>query len=339
MYRLNRSRKYRMIYVDDNGVDVGPIKDGHIPTQIIVGTMTGLKQHTLFTEDDGEKFLDVKMALHPYLDITPMPSLSQLSLSLKKEDGSYEPDVDDDRLVPPFDEGVVFLELVIKKLRMTAEQQALIDEEFQFRVDDKIVSLRVETSQVNTPDKMKALLFHLEENPVVTMLSMDDMNMNQIKSIMMTVLTNNIPINALSFRYRQNTLSDNQMLEVFDMVGQINTLTHFNVSTDMLWVEGRLIGQGRISYRMNDLSEFLEKTSLYYLSMYGCNIVLDGDVTRLSNLLINHPTLYKLDLSGKTRENVTDFMESFQYIIPASEMRSGRSRDNLNEIDLKFTRS
>ena len=156
----------------------------------------------------------------------------------------------------------------------------------------------------------------------------------------MTVLTNNIPINALSFRYRQNTLSDNQMLEVFDMVGQINTLTHFNVSTDMLWVEGRLIGQGRISYRMNDLSEFLEKTSLYYLSMYGCNIVLDGDVTRLSNLLINHPTLYNLTLSGKSRENVTDFMESFQYIIPASEMRSGRSRyDNLNEIALTFTRS
>ena len=166
---------------------------------------------------------------------------------------------------------------------------------------------------------------------------MDDMNMNQITSIMGSVLSNNIPIGALSIRYRQNNMSDNQMLEVFDMVRQISTLTMLHVSTDMLWVEGRLIGQGRISYRMNDLADLLENTSLRYLTMNRCNIVLDGDVTRLSHVLINHPTLYNLTLSGKSRENLTDFMESFQYIIPASEMRSGRSRDNLNEIDLKFT--
>jgi hypothetical protein len=284
--------------------------------------MTGKDQHILFTERNGETFLDVKRALLPHLNFSPKPDLRQLVLSLKNGDGSYDPDVDDDRVIP----GDVELELIIKTLPMNAEQQSLIDkwtrtnQEMQrsMNMGDTKYYVRVFNTDVNTPDKMEAFLFHIKNNQITT-LDMMFMDIHQIMLIMRSVVSEDIPIESLIFQGDDTSeaLSPDEIRDVFEMVGQMNTLRSLKISNDC-----------NLTYRMNDLADLLEQTYLTHVEITRCNIILDGD-SRLSHVLMNHPTLSVLSLSGQSGENITDFIESFQHIIP---MRSNR-----NTIKLYWT--
>jgi hypothetical protein len=319
----------------------------HKPTEIIVDTMTG-ETHILFTQYDGEKFSDIKTALLPY--VVGGPSLHRLSLSLKREDGSFDIDVDDGRLIPvPLNDGVVNLKLLIKDITMNAEQQALIDK-WTRDTGKQLYGgdyLTIEADDVNTPDKMEALLFYLENNTLEELTVTDVVNIHQIISI---ILNNNIPIEDLAFKGKYHPgdgLSPDEMREVFEMVGQINTLRVFSISCDSIGYDdfdGVNRDRSRVSYRLNDLADLLEHpTSLTRINIRGCNIILDeNDVGRLAYVLQINQQLDELQLvrnkySLNTVENTRDFIESFQHIIPPK-----RDGDNVNdnyEIDLVWTKS
>ena len=323
-------RNYRLRHelTPPNELIVDPL---YVATRIVVRMMNGV-EHILFTERDGETFFHVKEALQPY--VVERPALHRLSLSLRREDGSLDMDVEDGRVIPiPLNNGDVNLELIVRDLTMNAAQQALI-EEWTRHTDRLTIMMRMDHTNrnyvrvlytdVNTPDKMEAFLFYLENNPL-EILKMMYMDINQIIPIMRAILDNNIPIEELTFRGDDtgDDISPDEMRAVFDMIRQINTLHVLNISND-----------GNLTYRMNDLADLLEQTSLHRVFIQRCNIILDGDFTdsRLSNVLIRHPTLYVVSLRGRTDENTTDFMESFQHIVPE------RHRYILpNGIDLHWT--
>ena len=342
-----RSYSYRVRHertpIDD------PTHRRHKPTRIFVWTMPG-EEHILFTERDGdETFLDVKRALLPHLNFSPTPSLHRLSLSLWKDDGKLDMDVDDDRVVP-LNNGDVKLEVVLKDLTMNAEQQALIDQWTRDRDTGKQLYgedyLTIDVDDVNTPNKMEAFVFYLEDNPLKKLNVPDVVNIHQIISIMSIILNNNIPIEDLAFKGKYHPgdgLSPDEMREVFEMVGQINTLRVFSISCDSFYY---YVGEdrSRFSYRMNDLADLLENTtSLSRINIRGCNIILDGDnVGRLAHVLQINQQLDGLQLvrnkcNLNTVENTRDFIESFKHIIPPT-----RDRENVNdnyEIDLVWTQS
>jgi hypothetical protein len=287
-------RSYRMRHERNPADD---LIDDHQPTRIIVGTMTGI-QHTLFTEHDGETFLDVKNALLPYVDIP----LHRLSLSLRMEDGSFDIDVDDSRLVKTLDNRDVNLELVIRDLTMNADQQVLIDKWTRDALNRRQVL--VYDRDVNRPYKMEAFLFYLNNNHV-TILRIMFTDIHHIMIIMRFIVSNNIPIKNLEFQGDPEDMDPDEMTQVFEMIRQINTL--------------RVLRILNVKYRMNDLTDLLDQTSLHRVYFDECIIILDEDVTRLSHVLMTHPTLWLVQLSGRSQsdENVVkDFMESFDHIIP-----------------------
>ena len=312
-------RSYRMRYhtAPPNPLIVDPT---HQPTRIIVNTMTG-KEHILFTERDGENFLDVKRALLPYVEETP--ALKRLSLSLKREDGSFDIDVDNARLVPSLN-GDVTLELLIKDLTMNAEQQALIDR--WSRLSERIRILRMDdknyvdvcNTDVDTPDKMEAFLFYLENNSAVEIdLRMMRMNIHLIIPIMMTIISKNIPVGNLMIHYTTGMSAD-ETREFFEKIGQINTIHDFKMYTL----------EGNMTYRMNDLANLIiQSTSLRRVEISGCNIILERN-TRLSHVLT---TLDSLHISGRYQGKLRHFTKSFQDIIrgPGISMTT-----NANEISL-----
>jgi hypothetical protein len=150
---------------------------------------------------------------------------------------------------------------------------------------------------------MEAFLFYLQNNTPEN-LELYDMNSHQIIHITRAISSNNIPIQELSI-FDPLGIDPDEMREVFEMIGQINTLRVLEISHD------------NITYRMNDLADLLERTSLDNVVIHRCNIILDGDVTRLSRVLIHHPTLSIVGLYGRSHENTTDFIDSFpeQYIL------------------------
>jgi hypothetical protein len=306
----------------------------HRPTRIIVGTMTGI-QHTLFTEHDGETFLDVKNALLPYVDITPKPKplLSQLSLSLKKADGSFDMDVEDDRVVP-LNDSDVNLELLVKEvtINLNSEQRELIDKWARIQElhgESQGYVLNILDYDVNTPAKMEAFLFHLEDNPLKKLV-VGCLNIMQIRAIMMTLIRNNIPIESLLIAndiiYGEADLdiriglSSDEMREVFDMIRQLTTLRSISIQCNRKYYDrpedGRII-----SYRMNDLAKLLEQnTSLSLVSISGCHVIFDEDITRLSYTLIGPDVLERLQIldnkSQTTQENLEAFGASLRRVIP-----------------------
>ena len=303
MYRNYRLRHERA----PNELIVDPL---YVPTRIVVRMMNG-EEHILFTEEDGETFFHVKEALHPY--VVGGPALHRLSLSLKRDDGTYEPDVENGRVIPTLDNRDVNLELLIKDLTMNAEQQALIYKWTRSDGDWSEKTVQVYNTDFNTPDKVEAFLFYLENNEVTT-LKMMLMDIHQIMIIMRAILSQNIPIERLYISYEgpYNSLSpdkrSDEMRDVFEMIRQINTLHVLQISNDR-----------NLIYRMNDLADLLDQTSLRRVFIYNGNIILDGeDVTRLSHVLMRHPTLGLLQLGGLSRSDknvVKDFMESFEHII------------------------
>ena len=300
-------RNYRLRHelTPPNELIVDPL---YVATRIVVRMMNGV-EHILFTERDGETFFHVKETLRPY--VGGGPALHRLSLSLRRDDGTYEPDVENGRLVP--NNGDVNLELIIKDITMNAAQQALIDQWTRDALNRDQV--QVYDTDVNTLDKMEAFLFYLKNNPV-TILRMMFMNIHQIIPIMRDILTHNIPIKNLYISHNYNGLGPDEMRDIFEMIRQINTLDVLQISND-----------GNLNFRMNDLADLLDQTSLrrVFININDGNIILDGeDVTRLSYVLMRHPTLGLLHLNGRSRsdENVVkDFMESFEHIIPNKSHR------------------
>ena len=323
---MYRNYRVRHELTPPNELIVDPL---YVATRIVVRMMNGV-EHILFTERDGETFFHVKEALQPY--VVERPALHRLSLSLRREDGSLDMDVEDGRVIPiPLNNGDVNLELIVRDLTMNAAQQALI-EEWTRHTDRLTIMMRMDHTNrnyvrvlytdVNTPDKMEAFLFYIENNPSVEVLQMMGMDIHQIMPIMMTIISKNIPVGNLVITGSSGMNAD-ETREVFETIGQINTLHTFRMHT--------LDGFNDMTYRMNDLADLIIQTSLRSVEINGCNIILDEeDATRLSHVLTAQHTLESLSLTGRSQGNIRDFTESFQHIIPERNMRSNISRNEIN---------
>jgi hypothetical protein len=224
-------------------------------------------EHILFTDRDGENFLAVKAALRPYLN-RPLPSLHRISLVLRREDGSYEDEEVEDERPVPLNGQDVNLELLVKDITMNAAQQALIEEwtrrtnrlTMRMNHPNRYYVLVLDTD-INTPDKMEAFLFYLENNPSIELLEMRGVAIHQIIPIMMSIISKNIPLERLIISTTSG--SADEMQEFLQTIGQINTLHTLNLSSI----------QGNLTYRHQEVGDLLrQNTSLRSGYIYEYNI-------------------------------------------------------------------
>ena len=286
------SRSYRMRYHTEapNPLIVEP----HRQTQITVRTMTGA-EHILFTERAGETYGDVKRAVFPHLVLEDVPFIvrSQVALVLKNNDGTYSPILNDAEIVPEND---VELELLLKEPTWTPEQEEV------FRYMKKFRGEIIRTNRFNTPDKMEAILWYLQTNSPPKLV-MESMNIHQIRAVLNVLRNTSIQTLMLS----SSVLAVDEMSEVFEMIGQINTLRSLTIRSNLENI-----------YRMSDLVELLRRnTSLREVTITNCEIVFEGDVRtvadELRDVLDNQHTLEKLLLGNNkchSPENAREFINS-----------------------------
>lgn len=293
MSRMSRSYRMRHHTEAPNPLIVEP----HRPTQITVRMMNGV-EHILFTERAGETYGDVKRVLYPYIVLPDIPFIvrSQLTLLVLNNDGSYNLDqpLNDAEIVPEND---VVVELILKEPTWTREQEEVLR---------RMSRLRGEILSVNnhdTPDKIEAALWYIQNNPP-TRLSMDDMNIHKIRSVLNVLRNTSITRLMLS----GSNLDVDETREVFEMIGQISTLRDFVLRGN------RNDGLFYTYYRMNDLVDLLRNTSLHRVVIDNSNIVFDGDFSdELLAVVNNQYTLEILSLNRnkcQSTENARKFIES-----------------------------
>ena len=291
------NRGYRMRYHNIDDVDVVPVEPvdpAHRATRIIVYTMNNDK-YTLFTERDGETFLHVKVALLPHLVLPKIPSLRRLALSLRNADGHIEIiDVADSAILPADNE--VVLELLIREPEWTPEQERIVRQ-------SRYTIGRYDTE---TPDRMEAALWGMQD--AIDTVSLRNLPLEHIETIM-----NVIPTNIERLSISDIGFNANEMAELFAIIARNNTLRTVIIGGK------HPDANGSCAYRMNDLADWLRvNTSLTTVYMGTCDFILDEDVTTLSRVLTNHPTLAELDLFKNiplNHENLGLFVDSLQTII------------------------
>jgi hypothetical protein len=302
------SRGYRMRYHDINDINDVPVDPTHLPTRIIVNTMTG-SQYTLFTERAGETYGDVKVALLPHIVLPKIPrrtSIRRLALSLRTADGGLDIDVDDREILPPDNE--VVLELIVRDPEWTPQQEWIVNQS----------KSSIGRFSTKTPDRMDAALWGMQY--AVDSLVLDDLPLEHIETIM-----NFLPTTIKHLNISNVFFNANEMSELFAIISKNNTVRTLIITTKR--------ENGGCTYRMNDLAEWLRlNTSLKSVHMWMCDFILDGDVTTLSRVLNNHPTLSVLDLY-KNYPYYEDlmlyvFLDSLQTIMPRGK-RDKRDDNNI----------
>jgi len=283
------SRSYRMRYHTEAPNPL-IVDSSYRPTQITVQMMTGVN-HILFTERAGETYGDVKRVLFPYIVLPDIPFIvrSQLALVLKNNDGSYNSDINDDDIVPDND---IIVEFLLKEPTWTLEQEEVLRE-----MDRKVFSY-----DVDTPDKMEAVLWHLQQYPRIYFHVVTAMNIQQIRDVL-----NIVRPTIKNLQLVTSGLNLDETRELFEMIGQLNTLRYLTIN-----------GTYAHTYRMSDLVELLRRnTSIREMLIFGSGIIFDGDVRTLADelrdVLDTQYTLERLTLDQnmcQSPENAREFIES-----------------------------
>jgi hypothetical protein len=268
-----------MRYVEDP-IGQEPIVDGYIPTRIIVKMMSG-KDHTLFTENDNETFLDVKMALLPHLSSTPV--LDQLVFQSGNQEIGYN-SVDDSASVlslTPHASHIIELQLLLREREWSPEQQHIID-----MTSEEYLKIRV-----NTLDKLEAFRWGIQHNSSIKSIHTNRSH-KIILPIIMDILRDSTTIENLLLVF-DDDLNVDEMAQLFEAIGQNNTLKYISIYADF-----------DCTYRLNDLAELLRiNTSLDSIDLTKCNVII-GDATRFVDDL--DATRYVLNTLNLTDNIISD---------------------------------
>lgn len=268
-------RSYRTRHSKDL---IGPILNDYVPIQIIVRLMSG-KYHTLFTENDNETFLDVKMALLPHIDISPLPKpgLEQLVFQSGNQQIGYE-NVDDSTIVSSLLTPVIELQLLLLEREWTTEQQRIID----MTSDEHVVA---KTYEIETPAKMEAFRWALQNNSSI--LSLRIIRTPNTTRLVLPTIMDFLRQSTSIQRLELDGIGDigvDDTAELFDIIGRNNSLLSIKIVS--------------CRYRLNDLSTLLtQTTSLRSVNLSVCKIeVEDDDITRFGNVISHQYTLELLSL-------------------------------------------
>ena len=284
----------------------------YVPTRLSVNTMTGV-EHILFTEREGETYGDVKNALLPYVGLSGFDKTllrCQLLFTWKNTDGiinstDYDNNDLNNQIIPPGEHPDIHI-MIREQLIWTAEQQQVIAKLSGQNVDTGIVEL----SDIDTPDKMEACLWSIQNNPIRQLTLRSYISLEVIMRIMNFMEENQF----IEFLLLETRLNENETAEFFERIGRNNTIRSLIL---------RNIG---IKYRINDLADCLRvNTYLRYVNVISCHVIIDEHTT-LANVLVDHPTLDVLGLRGNITiaglnqelavviENENRFIESLHQI-------------------------
>jgi len=236
--------------------------------QIVVRLMSG-KDHTLFTDDDNETFLDVKIALLPHLH-KPF-DLSQLVFHRGNNEIGYE-NVDDGATISSQlsqssqSLRVITLELILKE--WTREEQAIFDMTSQ----ESFVIIFPRLFDTLAPGKMEAAIQGLEIND-----SIKSLQVIGVKTIpIMRVFREKTTLEELKLSH--NGMNADEMAELFDIIGGNTSLHTLAINNDASGRDTRNFR--RNTYRMNDLSNLLRtNTSLCCVTISDVDVEIDGDLS------------------------------------------------------------
>jgi hypothetical protein len=297
-------RSYRMRY----GSPSDSIE--YTPIRIIVKMMTGV-EHTLFTENDNETFLDVKRALLSY--ISPKSVLRQLVFQSGNNEIGYN-SVDDlstvSSLVTPQTPRIVELELLLINPTYP-DQQRIID----MTKGEKVY---VNSRYINTPDEIEAFRWSLLNNSSIKLLSIKRISRVLLPTIM-DVLRESTSIQRLELD-GYGVFNVDDTAELFHIIGENNSL-HFVHIEDC-------------SYRLSDLTQLLlRNTSLTELKLVSCDIEVDDDTSIIKEVLEQHQhTLKHLTLDNNNIEEDEDEVR----IQKVRDIFFSLGADNTRNISLRW---
>ena len=261
----------------------------YVPTRLSVNTMTGV-EHILFTEREGETYGDVKNALLPYIGLSGSDKTllrCQLLFTWRNTDGSinstdYDNNDLNNQIIPPGEHPDIHI-MINEQPRWTAEQQPVITKLSGQNVDaGNVGQAIVELSDIDTPDKMEACLWSIQNNPIRHLTLRGRISLAVIMRIMNFMEENQF----IEFLILETRLNENETAEFFERIGRNNTIRSLIL---------RNIG---IIYRINDLADCLRvNTSLRNVNVISCHVIIDEHTT-LANVLVDHQTLRVLGLRG-----------------------------------------
>lgn len=267
-----------MQYVDTIENPIGPIIDGYTPIRITVKMMTG-KEHTLFTENDNETFLNVKTALLPH--ISPLSVLRQLVFQSGNNEIGYE-NVDDSATVSSLaPHRIITLQLLIIEPTYP-DQQQIIDMTSGERV---FLNSRV----IETPDEIEAFRWSLLNNSSIKLLRVTRMTRAILPTIM-DALRESTSIRNLDLN-GYGVFNVDDTAELFDIIVRHNSL--------------RILEIADCPYRLSDLTQLLlRNTSLKSIRLINCDIEVDDDTSIIGEVLEQHQhTLKYLTLDNNNIED------------------------------------
>lgn len=266
--------------------------------QITVRLMSG-KDHILFTDDDNETFLDVKIALLPHLH--KLFDISQLVFHRRNNELGYE-NIDDGASLSSLSSSsssrLITLELILKE--WTCEEQAIFDMTSQ----KSFVLIFPRLFDTLAPGKMDAAIQGLEIND-----SIKSLQVIGVKTIpIMRVFREKTTLEELKLSY--NDMNSDEMSELFDIISG-NTSLHTLTINNESGTDNRNFR--RNTYRMNDLSKLLRRnTSLLHVSISDVDVEIDGDLSDLSYVLQNHRFVLRRNriTSDVNRTELIDSLQS-----------------------------
>jgi hypothetical protein len=222
--------------------------------------------HILFSENDTETFLDVKVALQPHLS-APIPDLSEIVFK-DADDQIGNTNIDDSATVSSLAENHI------------VELQLFVDRNSKIVIDNITTSL---------PYTMEDALLNIRNNQYMTTVDIrGNVPIRHIVTIVNT-LRENPGIERLILL--NNRLDPNEMNELFEAISENNTLRSLTIKT-----HERLINVFATAYRMDDLFRLLDRnTSLRDIHIENSDVEF-GDVREIVDALRNQRTLETLTL-------------------------------------------